>query len=191
MRSVAGCAMGINLIVLAGKHRGQKIALPQTQFVIGRDGSCHLRPVSTDVSKFHCAIAHMGDRIVVRDLKSTNGTLLNGERITGTAKARDGDVLEIGPLTFMFQVVRETSPRVGGDSHLDWLMRSPNELETRVLDPHKDTSIIELDQSPAAGTSDTSAAAAARPRVYSEEATVVAGRFLRDYMATRKKPVKK
>jgi pSer/pThr/pTyr-binding forkhead associated (FHA) protein len=183
--------MAINMIVLDGKHRGQKIALPQTHFFIGRDGSCHLRPVSTDVSKFHCAIAHMSDRIVVRDLKSTNGTVLNGERITGTAKARDGDVLEIGPLKFMFQVVRETSPRAGGDSHLDWLMRSPNELENRVLDPHQDTSIIELDQLPAAGPSETSAAATARPRVYSEEATVVAGRFLRDYMATRKKPAKK
>ena len=183
--------MAINLIVLDGKHRGQKIALPPTQFVIGRDGSCHLRPVSTDVSKFHCAIAHMDDRIVVRDLKSTNGTILNGGRITGTAKARDGDVLEVGPLKFMFQVVRETSPRGGGDSHIEWLMRSPNELENRVLDPHKDTSIIELDQSPAARTIDTLASTAARPRVYSEEATVVAGRFLRDYMATRKKPAKK
>jgi pSer/pThr/pTyr-binding forkhead associated (FHA) protein len=183
--------MAINLIVLEGKHRGQKIALPQTQFVIGRDGSCHLRPVSPDVSKFHCAIAHMGDRIVVRDLRSTNGTLLNGVRITGTAKARDGDVLEIGPLKFMFQAIRERAPRAGGDSHLEWLMRSPNELESRVLDPHQDTTIIQLDQLAEPGSPSTVAARATRPRVYSEEATVVAGKFLRDYMATRKKPGKK
>jgi pSer/pThr/pTyr-binding forkhead associated (FHA) protein len=181
--------MAINLIVLEGKHRGQKIALPRTQFVIGRDGSCHLRPVSPDVSKFHCAIAHMGERIVVRDLKSTNGTMLNGARITGTAKARDGDVLEVGPLKFMFQVVRTPSPRAGGESHLEWLMRSPNELENRVLDPHQDTTIIQLDELTEAA-SPNSVSAAARPRVYSEEATVVAGKFLRDYMATRKKPGK-
>jgi pSer/pThr/pTyr-binding forkhead associated (FHA) protein len=182
--------MAINLIVLDGKHRGQKIALPRTQFVIGRDGSCHLRPVSPDVSKFHCAIAHLGERIVVRDLKSTNGTTLNGTRITGTAKARDGDVLEVGPLKFMFQVVRETAIRSGGDSHLEWLMRSPNELESRVLDPHQDTTIVQLDELTGAESSEQ-VTATSRPRVYSQEATVVAGKFLRDYLATRKKPSKK
>lgn len=183
--------MGINMIVLAGKYRGQKITLPRTQFVIGRDGSCHLRPVSTDVSKFHCAIAHMDDRIVVRDLKSTNGTILNGKRITGTAKARDGDVLEVGPLKFMFQVIQEKTGRAVSDSQLAWLMRSPNELENRVLDPGQDTTIVHLDESSASETPSTPAASATRSHVYSEEATVVAGRFLRDYMATRKKSSQK
>jgi pSer/pThr/pTyr-binding forkhead associated (FHA) protein len=179
--------MAINLVVVDGKHRGQLIALPRTQFVIGRDPTCHLRPVSTDVSKFHCAIAHLGDRISVRDLKSTNGTFLNGARITSTAKAHDGDLLEVGPLKFRFQIVAEGGR--GSDSQFDWLMRSPNELENKVLDPDQDTSIVDLHA--LASESARLAATASRARVYSEEATVVAGRFLRDYMADRKKPAPK
>ncbi len=181
--------MAINLIVLEGKHRGQRIALPRTQFVIGRDGSCHLRPVSSDVSKFHCAIAHQGERIVVRDLKSTNGTFLNGERITGTARALDGDVLDVGPLKFGFQVVAETGPRTSEESRLDWLMRSPNELESRVLNSDQDTTIIEINGLLDRDASD--APPATRPKAYSAEANVVAGQFLREYLATRKKRSKK
>ena len=183
--------MGINLIVLVGKHRGQKIALPRTQFVIGRESSCHLRPVSTDVSKFHCAIAHLGERIVVRDLKSTNGTILNGQRVTGTAKARDGDVLELGPLKFMFQVVKESGARPGADSHLEWLMRSPDELESKVLDPGQDTTIIQIQELTDPAMTGSSCPTPTNAPAYSGEATVVAGQFLREYMATRKKPRKK
>ncbi len=175
--------MAINLVVLDGKHRGQTIILPRTQFVIGRDPTCHLRPVSTDVSKFHCAIAHMGDRIAVRDLKSTNGTFLNGQRVTGTARARNGDVLEIGPLKFKFMVVGEVRNRPG-DSYLEWLMRSPNELESRVLDPGQETAIIEV----LPGTPSNVPPSA--PRAYSEEATIVAGQFLREYMQSKKRPGK-
>ena len=181
--------MAINLIVAEGKHRGQTIALPRTQFVIGRDASCHLRPVSPDVSKFHCAIAHQGDRIVVRDLKSTNGTFLNGERITGTAKARDGDMLGVGPLKFVFKVFPESRGRTAGDSQLEWLMRSPNELEQKVLASNQETMIVDLHGLSAENAK--SPDSAGRAPVYSEEATVVAGRFLRDYLTARKKPGKK
>ena len=178
--------MIIKLIVLEGVHRGRKITLPRTQFVIGRDSSCHLRPVNPSVSKFHCAIAHQENRVVIRDLKSTNGTFLNGRRIRGTAKAGAGDVLEVGPLKIGFEFTRE--PESCSDSSIEWLMRSPNELETKALDPLHSTMMVELH-----GLSGDSIATAQSPpatptREYSEEATVVAGQFLREYMATRKKP---
>jgi pSer/pThr/pTyr-binding forkhead associated (FHA) protein len=140
-----------------------------------------------DVSKFHCAIAHHGDRIAVRDLKSTNGTFLNGQRLTRTAKASEGDVLKVGPLEFTFQFERDDSSCRGSESQLGWLMRSPEESESEILDPDQDTSIIEM--FPAHAMQQLRAAQAAKtPRAYSKEATAVAGRFMRDYMATRKRP---
>jgi pSer/pThr/pTyr-binding forkhead associated (FHA) protein len=179
--------MAIHLLVLAGKHAGQKIALPATQFVIGRDGSCHIRPISMDVSKFHCAIAQHHDRIVIRDLKSTNGTFLNGNRVCGTAKAHHGDVLKVGPLEFMVQVEQDKPLRCG-EGQLDWLMRSPTDLESEVLDPEQDTSIIEIFPIGTSAESKVETAGNKRTPAYSKEATAVAGRFMREYMATRKRP---
>ncbi len=136
--------MQVELAVLVGKHKGQKITLPLTQFVIGRDPNCHLRPVSPEVSKFHCAIARSGPRVLLRDLKSTNGTYLNGERITGTVRVKNGDVLAVGPLKFLFQITEEDEPAPAGPQResMEWLLRAPNEEENEVLDSSSDTTII-------------------------------------------------
>jgi pSer/pThr/pTyr-binding forkhead associated (FHA) protein len=175
--------MEVILLVLDGKHSGERITLPRTQLVIGRDDSCHLRPVSTDVSKFHCAIARLGNRVLLRDLNSTNGTYLNDHRITRTTNVADGDVLRVGPLKFMFQMVRDAIAPTSGDSHLGWLLRSPDEQEHKVLDP-PDTTII---QNFTAAMGDKNAPSQiAGTGSQPDEATVVAGRFLREYVASRK-----
>jgi pSer/pThr/pTyr-binding forkhead associated (FHA) protein len=136
--------MQVQLAVLVGKHKGQKITLPLTQFVIGRDPSCHLRPVSPEVSKFHCAVARSGPRVLVRDLKSTNGTFLNGQRITGTVRVKNGDVLTVGPLKFLFQITEDEEVAAVGPEResMEWLLRPPNEQENEVLDSSSDTTII-------------------------------------------------
>jgi predicted component of type VI protein secretion system len=173
--------MQVNLIVLVGKHRGETIMLPPTQFVIGRDDSCHLRPVSKDVSKFHCAVARMGERILLRDLKSTNGTFLNEQRVTGTVRLGDGDLLQVGPLKFLIQIVQDAA-MLPGTSELGWLLRSPDEHEKKVLDSASDTGIFRGPLPPEE---------AQKPLPGPEGATAVAGRFLRDYLDNRKRRDKK
>jgi len=168
--------MQVQLAVLVGKHKGQKITLPLTQFVIGRDPTCHLRPVSPEVSKFHCAIARSGPRVLVRDLKSTNGTYLNGERITGTVRVKNGDVLTVGPLKFLFQITDEegAAPSGGERESMDWLLRAPNEEENEVLDSSSDTTIIKglPEQEPAEQ----------KPDEGKEGPTAVAGELLREQL---------
>lgn len=133
--------MEARLVVLVGKHKGRVIQLPRTQFVIGRDKSCHLRPASPEVSKFHCALARSGPALFVRDLKSTNGTWVNGKRIKGTVRLKDGDVLQVGPLKFLVQIynTEEGPPET---PKMDWLLREPTQEEEKVLDPSSDTTII-------------------------------------------------
>jgi pSer/pThr/pTyr-binding forkhead associated (FHA) protein len=174
----------VTLIVLEGRHRGQKIVLPRTQFVVGRDDSCHLRPLSTDVSKFHCAIARLGDRILLRDLRSKNGTFLNDRRVSGTRRVAHGDILRVGPLKFLFQLapVSELEP---SDSNSGWLLRAPDEGGYKVLDPGADTTILE-GPLPAPNSLGT----ASSPPGSTDEANVIAGRFLREYLATRKRAQK-
>lgn len=51
------------------------------------------------VSRIHCRLTARGDELVVEDLSSTNGTLVNGERIDRAA-LKTGDVLTVGRVEF-------------------------------------------------------------------------------------------
>src|SRR5262249_42642836 len=63
-----GRLMKLSLIVLTpGKSEGQAIPINLSQFVIGRDAQCHLRPASALISKRHCAVLVRGDKAFVRD----------------------------------------------------------------------------------------------------------------------------
>ena len=68
---------------------------PQASCVIGRSRSCNLRLPSADASRRHAEILAGRDGYVVRDLRSTNGTFVNGERIQERT-LRPGDRIEIG-----------------------------------------------------------------------------------------------
>ena len=63
--------------------------------VIGRSPACDLVLRDDSVSRRHLMLSIDGDHVVVTDLGSTNGTLLNGRWIT-LAEARPGDVLRLG-----------------------------------------------------------------------------------------------
>lgn len=97
--------MKVSLLVLTpGKMQGKVIPITGPNFLIGRDAECHLRPASPLISKKHCAIVRKGNAIIVRDYGSTNGTLLNDQKVTGEAECGDSDVLKLGPLEFRVQV---------------------------------------------------------------------------------------
>jgi pSer/pThr/pTyr-binding forkhead associated (FHA) protein len=122
--------MGVKLIVASGKAKGREIPLPSTIFIIGRGTRCHLRMHSRRVSKLHCAIARWAGKVVVRDLKSCNGTLVNGKPITGEAKVNDGDTLQVGPLAFTFQIQQaaEDPPvQIVGEGEVRWLLEVPED----------------------------------------------------------------
>jgi pSer/pThr/pTyr-binding forkhead associated (FHA) protein len=93
--------MKVSLIVLtAGKMHGKPIPISFTQFLIGRDARCHLRPANPVISNRHCAILIRGTDVFVHDFESTNGTFVNGEQVKGEKPLKDKDRLRIGPLEF-------------------------------------------------------------------------------------------
>lgn len=59
------------------------------------------------VSSSHCYIAQRGDRFVIHDLNSTNGTLLDGKRIN-EADMSNGQIVTIGALEFKLVVDEDT-----------------------------------------------------------------------------------
>jgi len=120
--------MEVKLVVASGKAKGRAIPLPSTVIMIGRGKKCHLRPHCPLVSKLHCAIASWAGKVVVRDLKSCNGTFINGERIHGEVRVHDGDHLRIGTLEFTVHIeitLEEALPvQVVHPSEVKWLMDS-------------------------------------------------------------------
>src|SRR5262249_31977891 len=54
------------------------------------------------VSRRHARLVRGGEGWTVEDLGSTNGTFLNGERVTGSSPVRPGDRLEVGSFPYRF-----------------------------------------------------------------------------------------
>ena len=76
---------------------------------IGRSESCELQLVFEGISRLHARIEHDGSAWILRDLDSTNGTLLNGRRIS-YALLQDGDEIAVGPARILFRHPLKDSP---------------------------------------------------------------------------------
>jgi pSer/pThr/pTyr-binding forkhead associated (FHA) protein len=97
--------MKLSLIVLTpGKTQGKAIPISLSQFLIGRDPHCQLRPASPMISNRHCALLTRGGKVFVRDFESTNGTFVNQERVRGEKGLKHGDLLRLGPLEFRVEL---------------------------------------------------------------------------------------
>ncbi len=96
--------MKVQLVVVQGKPEGKVIPLAIPIFRIGRGETCHLRPNSDQVSREHAELALLSDKVTVRDLGSRNGTILNGKPVSGVATLKDGDLVQVGPLTFAVDI---------------------------------------------------------------------------------------
>lgn len=102
--------MDAKLRVIGGTHAGKEIRLATATFRIGRDPDCQLRAGSDLISRHHCEIHVEDARLMVRDLGSVNGTLVNGVKIEGATQLNPGDVLQIGSLQFEVMIEH----RLGG-----------------------------------------------------------------------------
>jgi predicted component of type VI protein secretion system len=93
--------MKVSLVVKSpGKMENKAIPVPGSQFLIGRDPQCQLRPSNPLISHRHCALLIRGDKLFIRDLVSTNGTSVNDERIQGEVELNNNDRITLGPLHF-------------------------------------------------------------------------------------------
>ncbi|MET8679611.1 DUF1707 and FHA domain-containing protein [Streptomyces sp. NPDC004647] len=67
---------------------------------IGRDPGNGLRLNDDTVSRVHAELVREGGIWVLRDLGSTNGTCVNGRRVTGRAAVQPGDQVTFGRISF-------------------------------------------------------------------------------------------
>lgn len=81
--------------VLSGPQAGQAFPLKAGKSKVGRGPSCQIQWTAQGVSKEHAEFSVQGDKISVTDLKSSNGTFLNGVRIQSSF-LKLGDKLMVG-----------------------------------------------------------------------------------------------
>ncbi|HYQ01552.1 MAG TPA: GGDEF domain-containing protein [Polyangiaceae bacterium] len=81
---------------------GRSIKLDHLPLRIGRDPSNELVLDDDGVSRRHARIERRSDRLVVMDVGSTNGTLLNDAELSGIVELRTGDRLQVGPTIFKY-----------------------------------------------------------------------------------------
>ncbi|MFF4230752.1 DUF1707 and FHA domain-containing protein [Streptomyces sp. NPDC001820] len=67
---------------------------------IGRDPANGLRLSHDTVSRLHAELSRQGSLWILRDLGSTNGTTVNGRRVTGSVVVHDGDMVGFGRMSF-------------------------------------------------------------------------------------------
>ena len=72
---------------------------PGTVKTIGRSPGAEFIVEAPLVSRLHCQLISTADSLHVKDLDSTNGTLVNGKRVT-SSPLREGDRLTVGRVDF-------------------------------------------------------------------------------------------
>lgn len=94
------------LTVLTGGASGKQFKVVKGTAVIGRAPNAELRLEDDGISRTHARIRAETNKAWVEDMKSRNGTFVNGVKITATTELRDGDKIQVGRgtvLRFGFQ----------------------------------------------------------------------------------------
>ncbi len=83
------------LIVISGPGMGERVELGEQDVEIGRGEQCTLFINSDQISRRHASVLRIAGNYVVTDLKSTNGTFVNEQKIK-TQELKDGDQIRVG-----------------------------------------------------------------------------------------------
>ena len=135
--------MQVHLSVAGGIHDGRKIPINVPEFLIGRDPKCHLRPASNDVSRLHCAIVIRSGIVFLRDYGSSNGTYLNKRMLVhGELQLENGDLIQVGPLTFQLVITGEPAVKPSADETATILHDRPMTGDTEDLEPSPGDTVL-------------------------------------------------
>jgi hypothetical protein len=111
--------MEAKLLVVGGEVKTKEVRL-RLPSIIGRGRGSNIVLPHPLVSRKHCELCKVGDKILVRDLGSLNGTYVNNERIADEMMIEPGQLLTIGSVTF--RVIYGTSGQANepGVETEDW-----------------------------------------------------------------------
>ena len=127
------------LVVLSAGMTGRTHELKVDKTTIGRVEDNSFQVAEPSVSSHHCEVLLRGANVMVRDLNSTNGTFINGEKITESVM-KPGQILRLGQLEMRLET--------------DAPPATPKKLDQTVVMP-RGVSLSELEHGGHAGGFDT------------------------------------
>ncbi len=80
--------------------RVQHVSITNDIFTVGRSTSANLCLPVSSVSSKHAEFSLRNGRLFLRDLSSTNGTYVNGDKVTGEIEVRSSDLVQFATLIF-------------------------------------------------------------------------------------------
>ena len=87
---------------LRAVYDGSDITLDRAMVMVGRHPQCDAKLDSLRVSRRHCILTEDGGEVVVRDLGSTNGIRINGQRVE-RGRLRPGDEISIAHIRYRLE----------------------------------------------------------------------------------------
>jgi pSer/pThr/pTyr-binding forkhead associated (FHA) protein len=100
--------MGFQLVVVQGRSASQALKIGTGVMTVGRQQDCQLRIASSQVSRKHCQLFEKKGLLLVKDLGSANGTLVNGKKIADQRVLEHGDELSVGSVKFRIERTEDT-----------------------------------------------------------------------------------
>ncbi len=99
------------LVMHAGPTPGKTFPLEGEVLTIGRETGNLIIINDAEVSRKHCQFVFQGGKYVLTDLGSTNGTFVNGQRLTGQHILQSGEVISLGEqINLLFEVIAIVDP---------------------------------------------------------------------------------
>jgi pSer/pThr/pTyr-binding forkhead associated (FHA) protein len=145
------------LVVLSAGMAGRSHEIKVDKTTIGRVEDNTFQIAEASVSSHHAEVFLRGTEVVVKDLNSTNGTFINGEKLTGEGVLKPGQTLRLGQIEIRLEdgsspaAPVPTAPSGGSASQL----KKPMD-QTMVM---KGVSLNELEQGPRTSGFDTTSRA--------------------------------
>ena len=129
------------LVVLSAGMTGRTYELKVEKTTIGRVEDNTFQIAEPSVSSHHCEILLRGSDVVVKDLNSTNGTFINGEKVSESV-IKPGQVLRLGQIEMRLET--DAPPATTKKS-----------IDQTTMITQRGVSLNELEQGPRVGSFDT------------------------------------
>ena len=178
-------------MIASGKRAGRAISMKRDKLLIGRAEECDLRPLSEEVSRKHCAIIKKDDVLWAKDLRSRNGTFVNGLRIGEPKQLADGDLVRVGSLELKVSVAVE--PKLETEEDISRLLLGGDDPAgvhdtTRSIEATVDDSALVHDSSEPKGKDAAGATMISSVDVIDEDDDSAHGKAVEEILKSRTKP---
>lgn len=84
------------LVVRSGPTPGKVYPIMKQDIIIGRDPNSDILINDAEVSRHHASIKSQPEGYMIEDLGSTNGTVINGQRLMGPHVLQAGEIINLG-----------------------------------------------------------------------------------------------